>query len=307
MVTNYPSNFVGRYYGLETNLKIIDVAPLLSIRLNKQWTVGAALIARRSTATLSEGVDFGGIEAASGFQGPTAGSADGVATLTGSCWSYGFKLGTTYQPSDDLRFGVGFQSADNLKISGNVAYDGVPAAMASTFTNGSASTTLNLPATASAGFTWDINKDVSLQGEMSWTGWSTFKSLDIKFASGLPDEIDQENWKNTWFYSLGSIWKLNQAWSLKAGVAYDQTPVPDTYRTPRIPDANRTWLSLGAAWNASKAVTVDVGVTRIICKPVTVDLVSGTSAASPNYYKGNLSGSYDVGATVIAASARYRF
>jgi long-chain fatty acid transport protein len=252
-------------------------------------------------------VDFGGIGALNGLPGATGGAADGVATLTGNCWGYGFKIGATYQATDTLRFGAGFTSADNLKINGNVGYSGVPAALTSAFGNGAASTTLNLPATASGGFTWDITHEVSVQGEVAWTGWSTFKTLDIKFASGTPDEIDQENWKSTMFYSVGSVWKVNPSWALKAGLGYDQTPVPDSYRTPRIPDSSRTWISLGAGWNATKALTVDVGLTRVVCKPVVLELQSGTTPASPNYYKGNLTGTYDVGATVVAASVRYQF
>jgi len=307
MVTNYPGNFAGRYYGLETNLKVIDVAPLLSVKLTPAWTVGAALVARRATATLSEAVDFGGIGALNGVPSLSGGNPEGVATLTGNCWSYGFKLGTTWQATETLRLGAGFQSADNIKVKGQVAYTGVPGALASTFANGGAGTTLNLPATASAGFTWDISHEWSLQGETAWTGWSTFKQLDIKFDGGTPDEIDQENWRNTMFYSVGTVWKVNDRWALKAGLAYDQTPVPMADRTPRIPDAFRKWVSLGAGWTISKAWSADLGLTKIICKPVAMDLQSGTTPASPNYYKGNLSGTYDVGATVLAVSARYHF
>ena len=306
-ITNYPDNFVGRYYGLETNLKIIDIAPVMSVKLGKEWTVGAAFVARRSTAVLSEGVDFGGVAATQGVPGTAGGVADGKATLSANAWSYGYKVGVTWQAADTFRIGAGYQSADNVKFSGSVAYSGVPAALASVFSNGGGSTVLNLPSTASIGFTWDITRDFSLQGEAAQTGWSTFKTLDIKFASGNPDEIDPENWKNTTFMSLGGIYKTSDQWAFKAGVASDQTPVSDAYRTPRIPDANRTWVSLGTAWSPSKATTVDFGVTKVIAKSVTLNLVSGTTPASPNYYKGNLSGSYDVGATVVAISVRHKF
>ena len=306
-VTDYPANFIGRDYGLQTNLKVIDISPLISLKLNKDWTVGAAFVARRSTATLSEGVDFGGIGASQGVSGSTPGATDGIATLTANAWSYGYKLGVTWQAADNFRIGVGYQAANNVNFKGSVAYDGVPAALATVFTNGGGSTTLNLPSTASVGFTWDLTREFSLQGEAAFTSWSCFKTLDIKFDSAVPDEIDQENWKNTTFASLGGVYKTSDRWSFKAGLAYEQTPVPDAYRTPRIPDANRTWVSLGTAWSPSKATTVDLGVTRIICKPVSMDLLSGNTPASPNYYKGNLSGTYDVGATVIAASIRHRF
>jgi long-chain fatty acid transport protein len=308
LITNYPDNFVGRYYGLKTDLKTIDLAPMLSYRANKAWTFGVAFVARKADATISQAMDFGAIGNEAAIPGMVPGGNDGLATLTGSCWAYGYKLGTTYQLSDTLRFGLGYQSAATLKINGQVAYAGVPAVFAPTFVNGGAKTEVDLPATGSLGFTWEASKAFSLLGEAAWTGWSTFKELRVSFDGGaLPDSVTAEHWGNTWFLSLGGVWKVTSKLSLKAGVAHDQTPVGDGHRTPRIPDADRTWLSAGAAWALSPTTSVDVGLTRIVGKSASLNLMSGSSPAADNFYRGNLTGTYDVGATLGAISLRHRF
>jgi len=40
---------------------------------------------------------------------------------------------------------------------------------------------------------------------------------------------------------------------------------------------------------------------------VNLALQSGDTPSSPNFFRGNLTGSYKVGATVASVSARYRF
>ncbi len=307
LVTNYPDDFIGRYHALKTDLKTIDITPSLGIRLNSAWTVGVAFVARKAEATLSNAVDFGAIGASLGIPGYVPGAADRIATLTGDTWAYGYKAGFTWQPSADLRLGVGYQSKATLKIKGRIAYDSVPAPFDTTFINTGGDADVNLPATASAGFTWDVTPKFSLQGEAAWTGWSDFKELKVVFASTQPASVTEEKWKDTWFVSVGTVCKASGAWSFKAGLAYDRSPVDNRYRTPRIPDSDRTWVSAGATWTASPSTTVDFGLTQIFGQTVPLDLRSGSTSDAPNFYRGNLSGTYKVGATIVSAGARFRF
>ena len=119
--------------------------------------------------------------------------------------------------------------------------------------------------------------------------------------------MTEENWKDTMFYSLGGIWKVNPRWAVKAGLAYDRSPVDNQTRTPRIPDSDRTWISAGVGWSPTNRTTVDFGFTQIFAPKVSLDLESGNSQADPNYFRGNLEGTYKVGITIFALSARYQF
>jgi len=155
--------------------------------------------------------------------------------------------------------------------------------------------------------TYDLTPAFSIQGEIAWTGWSVFKELRVTFASGQPDDVTEENWKDTMFYSVGGIWKLNPMWAVKAGLAYDRSPADNRNRTPRIPDSDRTWIAAGVAWSPNDQTTLDFGATQIFAPNVNVDLQSGTASTDPNYFRGNLSGTYKVGITIFALSARYKF
>ena len=66
-------------------------------------------------------------------------------------------------------------------------------------------------------------------GDVAWTGWSSIKALDIVRASGAASgttaqTLDAE-FRDTWRIALGANYKISDAWKLKFGIAYDQTPV----------------------------------------------------------------------------------
>ncbi|HLO66934.1 MAG TPA: outer membrane protein transport protein [Holophaga sp.] len=307
LVTEYPSDFIGRYHALKTDLKTFDFTPSVAYRADGGWTFGVAAVARKAEATLSSAVDFGAIGNALGVPGFVPGALDAVSTLKGDCWTYGWKAGFTWQPAPGFRLGMGYQGKTTLKVKGNVKYSSVPSPLNSTFVDAGGSADVNLPSSASAGFTWDVSPTFSLQGEGAWTGWSDFKELRVKFSSTQPDSVTDESWKDTFFASLGCVWKFKPGWSAKAGLAYDRSPVDDRHRTPRIPDANRTWVSAGLGWQASPAVTWDLGVTQIFGQKSKLALTSGVATTDDNFFRGNLSGQYDVGATIIALSGRFRF
>lgn len=311
--TEYDANWMGRYHGLKTDLKTIDVAPTLAYRINRQWSVGISALARYADATLSNAVDFGLLS------GLTPGSQDGKATVKGDAIEFGFRLGATFQPTEALTFGFGYQSGMTMKIEGNVTFDypttltGVPLAtvQARGFKNGSGTADLKLPATYSLGFTYQINKAFSIHGEVARSTWSDFDELRVKFADNVApqilDTVTEEKWRDTTFTSLGLTWKASDVWTFRTGVAFDQGAVEDQYRTPRIPDNDRTWISFGAGYAYSKALHLDFAYSHLFVPDSKLALVTTMNQADPNFTRGNLSGTYTSDINILGASLRYKF
>ncbi len=249
----------------------------------------------------------------------TPGAWDGQAGLKGSGWGVGFKVGMVIQPNKDLRIGLAYQDKMSMTLKGDASFS-YPANLPPTdlgaltgagLKNGKGQADLELPSTFSLGFDWQATPTFALQGEVARTTWSRFQTLRVKFTDNVApqttESVTDENWRDTTFMSLGGTWKVSQAWVFRAGVAFDKSAVADAYRTPRIPDNDRKWVSFGTSYTFSKKVTVDVGYSRLIISDGKVMLKSGTAASDPNITRGNLDGTIKAAINILGASLRYSF
>ena len=64
---------------------------------------------------------------------------------------------------------------------------------------------------------------------------------------------------------------MNDRWDLRFGVAYDQSPVRDQYRSPRIPDSDRVWASLGGGYALGNNMVLNAAYTHIWADKARVD------------------------------------
>jgi long-chain fatty acid transport protein len=307
MATVYKDDFIGRYHALRSDLKIVDFAPSIAYKLSDELSLGATFIARKATAEISNAVDFGAIQASAGIPGAIPGGQDGIAVLKGDKWGCGYRLGLTYQPMESLRLGLAHAAAMDMTLDGTITYQGVPAILASRFLNGGATAEMNLPAATSLGVEYQATDRLTLLGEVSRTDWSSFKELRVKFKTGQADSVTVEDWQNSYYWALGARLKWDDKNTLRAGLAFDQGAATDATRTPRIPDADRTWLSFGWGHSFSSRFSVDLAYTRIFVKEGPIGLASGTTAESPDFYRGNLSGVFNNHIDILAVQGRFTF
>jgi long-chain fatty acid transport protein len=107
-------------------------------------------------------------------------------------------------------------------------------------------------------------------------------------------------------YSTGLSYKPNSDITLRAGYARDRSPVPNaTLRTPRIPDSDRDWITLGMSIHHIPNTTVDFGLAYIHADEVTIDnIVTLGSVILPSDH---LSGIVDSNVMIVGAQVQYRF
>ncbi len=254
--TKYNSDWVGRYQAIESKVSTININPTIAAKLNRNFSVGAGLNVQYAEATLSNAIDFGLIGRSVGL--PTQSQqADGFVKITGSDWSVGYNLGVMYEPSQTTRVGLSYRSPITQNIRGNADFT-VPTstkALTSTgrFTDTGASAVLKLPDTLSLAVYQQINPRLSVMGDVTWTGWSRFQELRVKFDnSAQPDKVQSENWHDTYRLGLGINYALNKQLTLRTGISYDPSPIEDKYVTPRLPGQShfiRFWCQLSTIKN----------------------------------------------------------
>src|ERR1039457_3391846 len=191
-----------------------------------------------------------------------AGPAEfGDLGVDGTATDVGFNLGVLWKPRKDLSFGAAYRSKITLHISGDAnfiatqptGYALVQSIAPAPFTPGRftspASTTITLPQSANLGVAWKPIEKLTLELDAEWTGWSCFDKLQINFNSAQFSALNNnpipKNWKDAWAYKFGAQYAATPIVDLRAGCAYDTSPVPDSTLGAELPDSDRHNVSVG--------------------------------------------------------------
>lgn len=320
-----PDDWLGRYHATTSELRTININPSLAYQAHPYLSLGAGVVVQYAKANLQNAIDFGTIGAVGAATNPALASAfaqqgitpqptaqDGLATAEGDDWDFGFTLGFLITPPTGTRIGVGYRSPINHSLSGDGEFrqDGAGVAQTLTaatgaFVNSGISASTTLPQSVSVGIAQKITEQWEVLGTFEWTDWSSFDELLIRFDNpAQPASLTEQDWSDSIFVSAGVQYRPIETLQLQAGVAWDQTPIPDSTRTPRIPGSSRTWLSIGANWRALENVTVGIGYSHIFVQDGDVDL----SATDPgNTFRGDLSGTFENQIDIFALSAAIEF
>jgi long-chain fatty acid transport protein len=280
--TDYDANWAGRYQALKSELTSININPSLAYQLNDRVSLGAGISAQYVDVELSRAIDFGSACVGTLGATPCASSGflpqarDGRAKVDGTDWGFGFNLGAMYTLDAKTRFGIAYRSKISHEITGDASFSkpaGLPAPLAASraFTNTGARASVDLPESLNVSGYVELDPKWSVMADINWMHWSRFKELRVRFDNGAPDSVTPENWRNTVRLAVAANYRYNDMWKLRGGIAYDPTPVRDEFRTPRIPDDDRTWLTFGAQYKPTRNATWDFGYAHLFVKDSSID------------------------------------
>ena len=270
--TEYEAGWVGRYQGLVSDLKTVDLTLSAAYEIvPDRFSVGAGLVYERAEAELSKAVDFGSLLAFAAVPGFAPQSADGEAVIIGDDTGVGYIVGMNFRPTDKLAIGVSHRSEIDHVLQGEADWT-VPGSArtvfnaigrSALFNDGKASAKLTTPSVTSVSLAYQLNDNLSLMGDYAETDWHSLEEIRIDFANPDPDSVEDFSWNDTRFWSIGAEYKLSEAFTLRGGYAYDETPTTFATRSPRLPDEDRRWYSIGLTWNMSEHVEINAAYTRI--------------------------------------------
>jgi len=277
--TEYDQTWMGRFQAVTSEVKTINVNPSLSYKLNDSVFLGIGLSAQYVNAKLTNMVNYSALAG-----GALGANLEGLADVEGNDYGWGYNLGALFNLGN-TRIGISYRSEIDYTLEGNVSFANVPAPMAGNalLQTGPVTADVTMPASASLSLFHKLNTSVDLLADITWTGWSTFDALTVRRTSGTVVSSTTENWKDILRYSLGATWHMSDQLSLRGGVAYDEAPVSDLYRTPRIPDGARTWVAVGGQYRLSRQSVVDFGYAHLFVDDVGLSSTGGGTTLSGNY------------------------
>ncbi|MDX2352522.1 MULTISPECIES: OmpP1/FadL family transporter [Stutzerimonas] len=302
LVTDYESGFQGRYFGDYSEVRVITVQPTVSYRFNEKLSVGFGPTINRIDGELQS--------KSPNAVGPL-GSNDGRVKVTGTDTALGFNAGVLYEFTPQTRAGVTYRSKVAYKLEGDTELSGGSFALTGAAGDYDASLELDTPESVDVSLTHELNDQWTLYGGAMWTRWSRFEAIVIEndgipvpLQGNLAPIVEEQDWHDTWSYAIGAAYKLNSEWTLRTGLAFDQSPTNNTHRSPRIPTGDRTAISLGLAWNPTEDVTVDLAYSYLREEEVEI---SRDRSYSGGVLEANYDASYKNRAHGFGAAMTYRF
>jgi long-chain fatty acid transport protein len=276
--TEYDSTWVGRYQGIETKVTTYNINPAVSYKVTDTLSLGAGVNYQHLKVKFTNAV----------FTGTPV---DGMSNLDADDDAWGWNVGLLAQLSPDTRIGLSYRSQLNYKLEGtaSAAIPGGPTLLPST----NITADVTLPDMASLSIVQKLNDKWDLLGDATFTRWSKIDTVNIN-ASGATLDTLPFKFDDSWRLSLGANYHYSEQWTLKGGVAWDQTPVQDQYRTVRLPDNSRTWASIGAKYSVTKTAAIDMGYSHLFISNASINNTKVASSGVSSTVVGTYEGSIDI-------------
>jgi long-chain fatty acid transport protein len=286
LVTKYDAAWVGRYHAIKSDLLTLNVNPSVAYKVNDFLSVGAGVSVMYADAELTQAL----------FNGTPL---DGFARVIGDDIGFGVNAGVLITPISNVRLGVHYRSMVELVLKGDATFTRVPLAPTQ-----NASAALDLPDSLSTSVHWQVNPQWAVYGDATYTRWDRLKELRIRFNGGAPDSVVTLDWENTWRLAGGIAFSPSGPWTLRAGYAFDETPVPSPLRrTPRVPDSTRNWLTVGASYRISDKFSLNFAYAHLFVQEARIDKVQ----AGEDALRGALRGNYDADVNIFSGQVSYKF
>jgi len=280
--TEFNNDFVGRYFSLESEITGINVGFMASLKLSDQLSIGGGVNMQHIQASIEQGINVAGYCsgaeslgltggnscAAMGIGAPGSSSSDGYFKIKGNDLDYGFTVGVLYEFTEDTRVGLNFRSKIEHELEGTATFD-IPAnaeavlsALDANLTTHSTDGTVELvtPETLSLSVFHQISERWAVQADTNWTNWSRFKSIDVVLEDTGDVLSTPQNWNDSWRIAVGGSFKLNPQWLLRAGLAFEKTPIPDSTASLDFAFDDYKAISVGFSYEPSDTITIDAGL-----------------------------------------------
>ncbi len=335
----YKDDWIGRYLATNSAMKSININPAVSWKANDRLSIGGGASLQYIDVKLGTAIDSAATcrSAATAANSaallaqcltvfPLVGQAatDSEAQIEGDDISYGFNLGVLFEPTNRTRIGASYRSKIKHTLEGKADFTvdnslagvfvaaptaanpaGVTlqqALQADRLSDKKVTAETNLPDSFSLSVAHSLNNKLELLADATWTGWSSFKELRVvDKASGADVALTPQEWDDVWRLSVGGNYKYNDKLTLRAGVAYDESPIPNpTLRTPRIPGNDRTWISFGAGYKIKEHMSIDVGYAHIFIDDTPINHTSHDNGYT-------LKGVYEADVNILSAQLNMEF
>ena len=231
-----------KLFAEEFTLKNIELNPVVSYKINEQFSIGGGL-----RLVYSEGIVYS--------DGGTI--APIKREMEGNTIEFGYNLAMMFRPTTDINLAMTYRSNIDLKEEGqaNLYFGKVGQQY-------DADVTVPLPAALNIAISKTWENRVTLELKYERTFWSTYKNLDFNYNKaiqsnlvGFFDAPIPRKWKDTNSFRLGTTIKMDNKITAMLGIGIDESPVPLKTIGFELADSDSRVFSLGFRYQQNEKLS----------------------------------------------------
>lgn len=297
---NYGTDSVVRGHTKHAEMTTISIDPSVAVKIIDALTIGGGLQLQYSKVEFARKVTL--------TNAGTFGSH--YSRVKGDDWSVGWMAGIFSQLTKAWKLGFSYKSKMVANLDGAGQIGTLPGVLAS---QSIAQAKVYFPHIFTLSTSYDLSKNWTAYADIIYTKWDIVKEIRINTFAPATNTSNSDviplRWKNTWFFSLGASYKLNDNWTFRGGYAYDMAPSRNATRVVSIPDTNKHWIAIGTTYNMAKNFGVTLSYGHEFFQSGKVNLSQGpaTAANAVTYNKGNLVGKVKNRVDLVSLQFNYKF
>ncbi len=247
---NGEASFAGRFLATGAEITTYDVNPTLAWKLTPKLGLGLGVTYRSAEVVLDRRH-----AALNPFTGRLVDAAS-VRVESDTEAGFGWNVGLLHRVSPRFSYGLAYRSKVSIDLggvgrmtqipTGNAQLDELFAATLPLDRDLAMETNLELPDVASLGLAFGLSRSLTLEIDVSRTGWKTFEELAFVFpGTPLLDQTFVQSFEDSMSYRAGLLLKLPTGPQFRFGGAFEESPQPDFAVGPLLADSDRTVLAVG--------------------------------------------------------------
>ncbi|RLV59811.1 transporter [Parashewanella curva] len=194
-------------------------------------------------------------------------------------WGIGGIVGALFQLNENNRWGISYRVSPEFKAKGDLdlfAGGLTPASFDELI--------LPLPNIFQVAGFHQVNDKFAVHYTAKLTQWSRFDQITLKGGklgkNPVPDRpLKVYEWKDSWLYSVGGTYTINDTWKVRAGYMFDNSVI-DKITSISLPDSDRNWYTAGVSYKLNESSTIDFGYANVRGKYTKVDEYSKPANAN---------------------------
>ena len=249
----------------ETEVTTINFNLSASYRINDHFSVGAGLDVIYGSGLLTRSGEL------------PAGNPVDLVDVDAEGVAFGGIVGAVYEINADHRIGMSYRFSPEFTADGTVNFGGTD------FEE------INIPLPdifQVAGF-HQLTEKFALHYTAQMTTWGDFHEITV--TDPVEAQLKKYAWDDSWLFSVGGTYTLNDSWTLRAGYMFDQGVVGEV-SSISIPDSDRQWYTMGATYTLSNHTSLDFGIAFVrgeethLTEESVIGQINATTMSNATYY-----------------------